>query len=377
MMVVGGDPSRWRGAGIGVLALAMVGGCVSQPDLEPGQEKVPADEAQTIDDIKTLLSTQLGRQYGEAGEPFLRDTHPKSNGCLRFDFAVQDDIPPEFKHGVFAEPRTYKGWLRFSNSAPELTPDIDKDFRGLGLKLVGVEGQRLPVPGDEQHTQDFLFIAFPGFFAGNPKDFFTFFDATFNGDEVDQAEYFIARPRALLNTKRGRQRFGNPLDITWFSVAPFLIGPRNEDGTGLAVKYKVDNCVPQEDPIPDDPGYDYLSEAMARRLAEGDHCMWFSMQKQGDPQDYPIEDTLAIWDEEGSPFIRVAQITVPQQSFASEAQREFCENLSFNPWHGLEVHRPLGGINRARRDEMKTISDLRLRERGVARTEPTGDETFE
>ena len=105
--------------------------------------------------------------------------------------------------------------------------------------------------------------------------------------------------------------------------------------------------------------------------------MWFLMQKQGDPREFPIEDTLAIWDEEKSPFIRVARITVPRQTFGSPAQLEFCENLSFNPWHGLEAHRPLGGINRARRDEMKAISDLRLRQRGVERIEPTGDETFE
>lgn len=371
------DPTGWRGAAGAVLVAVMLGGCATQPDLQPGQELVPSDEAQTVENIKTLLSTQLERQYGAEGQPFLRDTHPKSNGCLRLDFAVQDDIPPEFKHGVFAEPRTYRGWLRFSNAAPELTPDLDKDFRGLAIKLFEVEGERLPVPGDEQHTQDFLFIAFPGFFAGNPKDFFAFFDATFNGDEIDQAEYFLARPRALRNTKLGRQRFGNPLDITWFSVAPFLIGPRNDDGSGLAVKYKVENCVPREDPIPDDPSYDYLREAMERRLAEEDHCMWFSMQKQGDPREFPIEDTLAIWDEEESPFIRVARITVPKQSFGSPAQLEFCENLSFNPWHGLEAHRPLGGINRARRDEMKAISDLRLRQRGVERVEPTGYETFE
>jgi hypothetical protein len=160
-------------------------------------------------------------------------------------------------------------------------------------------------------------------------------------------------------------------------VAPFLIGPRNAGGSGLAVKYKVENCVLREDPIPDPAGCDYLREAMERRPAEGDHCLWFSLQKQGDPEDFPIEDTLEAWDEEESPSTRVARITIPKQSFGSPAQLEFCENLSFNPWHGLEAHRPLGGINRARRDEMKAISDLRLKQRGVERVEPAGYETFE
>ncbi|MGB0910983.1 MAG: catalase, partial [Nitrospirales bacterium] len=71
-----------------------------------------------------------------------------------------------------------------------------------------------------------------------------------------------------------------------------------------------------------------------------------------------------------------ATIHIPQQTFTSDAQKLFCEDLSFNPWHGLTAHKPLGGINRARRDEMKTISDLRLKQRGITRIEPTGNESF-
>ncbi|MGH6904881.1 MAG: hypothetical protein ACREIR_19320, partial [Geminicoccaceae bacterium] len=74
------DPFGWRGAGVGLLVAAMLTGCATPPDLLPGQEQVPPDEAATVEDIKTLLSTQLERQYGAKGEPFLRDTHPKSNG---------------------------------------------------------------------------------------------------------------------------------------------------------------------------------------------------------------------------------------------------------------------------------------------------------
>ncbi|MBU2037636.1 MAG: catalase, partial [Gammaproteobacteria bacterium] len=61
----------------------------------------------------------------------------------------------------------------------------------------------------------------------------------------------------------------------------------------------------------------------------------------------------------------------------SEAQKQFCENISFNPWHSLEEHRPIGGINRARRVVMKDISDFRLQANGVERFEPTGHEVFE
>ncbi len=349
-------------------------GCTHSTGLKLGQEKEPADEKQTIENIKSLLSTQLAKQY--EGKEFLRDTHPKSNGCVKAKFIVDPNIPERYRVGVFQKGQSYPVWMRFSNSAPEVTPDKDKDFRGLAIKLMGVEGERLPIPGDEQHTQDFLFIAFPGFFAGTPQDFFEFFDGEFNGGTFATAGYFAKRPRALKNTLKGRKQFANPLEITWFSVAPFQLGAPNPDGSTVAVKYKVKSCIERQSPLPDNPSDDYLEEAMAKDLAQGDWCLEFLLQVQKDPDATPIEDTLAIWDEHEAPFTKVATIEIPQQTFTSDAQKLFCEDLSFNPWHGLKVHKPLGGINRARRDEMKAISDLRLKQRGVTRTEPTGNETF-
>jgi len=65
--------------------------------------------------------------------------------------------------------------MRFSNSVEELTDDYEKDFRGLAMKLTEVNGEREPLPGDEQHTQDFLLLGHDAFFAANPQQFFDFF----------------------------------------------------------------------------------------------------------------------------------------------------------------------------------------------------------
>ena len=364
-----------------LLLCVMVIGCTHSTGLKLGQEETPDGEKQTVESIKTLLSTQLAKQYKD--KEFLRDTHPKSNGCVKARFVVDSNLPEKYQVGVFQKGASYSSWMRFSNSAPEVTHDKDKDFRGLGIKLFGVEGERLPIPGDERHTQDFLFIAFPGFFAGTPRDFLEFFEGEFKDGTLARLRgtlatkgYFLKRPRALKNTLKGRQQFANPLEITWFSVAPFQLGAPKADGSALAIKYKVKACLERQSDIPDDPSYDYLEEAMAKDLAKGDWCLEFLVQDQKDPDTMPIEDTLAVWDEQESPFVKVATIQIPQQTFTSDEQKQFCENLSFNPWHGLTVHKPLGGINRARRDEMKAISDLRLKQRGVTRTEPTGFESF-
>ena len=351
------------------------------PPVKPGQEVIPENESHVIEDIKTLLITQLKKQY--TPEETLRDTHPKANGCVRGEFTIDPNIPAQYQHGIFQKGNSYPVWMRFSNSAPMVTPDKDKDFRGLAIKLFDVPGgqnDRLPFPGDEQHTQDFLFIAFPGFFAGNPQDFHDFFEAFFSGGDLRvKTRYYPSRPQALFNTLKGRRQFANPLEITWFSVAPFYLGsnPDSPEEEGHVVKYQVRSFPNQPThEIPEDPSYDYLEEAMKRSLGQGEWRLEFRIQEQTDPETMPIEDTLTIWDDEKSPFITVAEIHLPQQDFTSQEQKLFCEHLSFNPWHGLKAHKPLGGINRARRDVMKALSDFRLKQRGVTRTEPTGSETF-
>ena len=58
--------------------------------------------------------------------------------------------------------------------------------------------------------------------------------------------------------------------------------------------------------------------------------------------------------------------------FDSEAQRAFGENLSYTPWHSLAEHRPLGGINRARKVVYRAISMFRHECNHAPRREPTG-----
>ena len=77
--------------------------------------------------------------------------------------------------------QTYKAWIRFSNAADHVTGDPEADFRGMAIKMFGVSGERLPVPGDENDTQDLLFIANDAFFAGSPQHFHDFFSACVNG----------------------------------------------------------------------------------------------------------------------------------------------------------------------------------------------------
>ena len=56
---------------------------------------------------------------------------------------------------------------------------------------------------------------------------------------------------------------------------------------------------------------------------------------------------------------------------------EFAKRLSYNPWHCIPEHRPLGNQSRARHRMYSELSRLRQRMNAVSHYEPTGDEVFE
>jgi hypothetical protein len=73
----------------------------------------------------------------------------------------------------------------------------------------------------------------------------------------------------------------------------------------------------------------------------------------------------------------VATLRIPRQSFDSPAQMEFAKKLSYNPWHTIAEHRPLGNQSRARRRMYWELSKLRHDMNAVPHYEPNGDEVFE
>ena len=139
----------------------------------------------------------------------------------------------------------------------------------------------------------------------------------------------------------------------------------------------MQSCAANSGEKPSKENPDYLAQNLGKQLDGCTTCLDFFIQKQVDAKGMPAENALVAWDQEESSFIKVARIDITSQSFISEAQKNFCENISFKPWHSLTVHKPLGGINGVRKIVMKDVSDLRVQENTVERFEPTGHEVFE
>jgi len=340
---------------------------------DTGQETVPSTEAADIATIVSTIEGAVNGAYALGVRPAMRDAHAKGHGCVKARFTAHRDIPRSMKVGVFAKPHAYEAWIRFSNGAGTPHDDHAGDGRGMAIKLTGVPGKKLLADEIDMQTQDFVMINYPVFFIRNVADYVPFTALSLQG-KSDQ--FLAAHPheKAIVNAISG-QPVGAMFEQRYFSMSPYLLGGRYIKFSARPVDCKT--SAPLSRPAtaaPTDPNY--LRDGMIAWLREKDACFKFGVQLQTDPATQPVEDPTVLWDEAKAPFVDVATVHIPRQAFDSDAQQNFCENLSFTPWHALPEHRPVGGINRLRKAVYEAISQLRHRLNHAARAEPTGNETF-
>jgi hypothetical protein len=160
----------------------------------------------------------------------------------------------------------------------------------------------------------------------------------------ERARYFLTHPRSAIVGFQARQQPSCHLDIPYWSTTPYLFG------SGRAVKYYVKPSAGAAAKRPDSPTDTYLRDALRDRLTRGEASFDFFVQFQIDEQRTPIEDAMVEWKESDSPYLRVATIRIPRQSIDDAETERKCESVAFNPWNSLPEHRPLGSMNRARKE---------------------------
>jgi hypothetical protein len=338
------------------------------------EEVVPHDEAASTAAVLEAGEAHIQGAYDEGQRPALRDAHPKSHGCVRAFFEVDNSALPEsMRLGVFAnDGKEHPAWIRYSNGSFTISPDPDGDIRGMAIKLMEVEGDKILERTKTAQTQDFLLINTPVLMVRNAYDYVEFSQKAFDGNPV--TFFFDLDPREwnfrelVITLKTLAKKIASPLQSRYWSTTPYRLGESH------SVKYSARPCEGESSKRPDDAGDDYLAEVMADELGQGDGCFEFLIQQQTDAREMPIEDPTLEWDDGDSPFLLAGRIHVPTQTFDSPAQKDFCEHLSFNPWHSLPEHRPIGGINRVRRDVYEGIAKLRHTLNQRPRVEPTGHE---
>jgi hypothetical protein len=340
--------------------------------LKIAEEKPLPDEEAHLASIVDSFEKQM-RLLWQPGK-FERGGNTKTHGIVRGEFIVHDNLPAELRHGIYARPQTFRAWVRFSGPGPYITPDIDDvGFMSISIKLMGVPGPKLME--EEKFTQDMFAVSTPTFVTPD-----TIANAQLQIESLKNAQIFyfvnLHRPHVLDLVMQSLwiKTQSSPFEAPYFSCVPYLLGE------GQAMQYSVWPKSARRTPIPRlplRPPDDYLRDAMVKALANGDVEFDIRLQRQTDPHLMPIENNAVLWPEKLSPRVSAATLRLPRQRFNSPAQLDFARLLSYNPWHCIAEHRPLGNQNRARRRMYDTLSRLRHTMNNVPLYEPTGDEVFE
>ena len=345
-----------------------------RPDegLRIAEEKPLPDEDAHLASIISSFERQMRGLWKPGG--FERGGNTKTHGIVRGEFVVHQDLPPQLRHGIYAEPRTYRAWVRFSGPGPYITPDIeDVGFMSISIKLMGVPGPKLME--EEKFTQDMFGVSTPTFVTPDTRA-----NAQLQIESVKNAQfyYFVNFRRShildLIMQGLWTKTQSSPFEAPYFSCVPYLLGE------GQAMQYSIWPKRKRRTPIPRlplRPPDDYLRSAMVATLAREDVEFDIRLQLQTDPHLMPLENNAVLWPEKLSPRVSAATLRIPRQKFDSPAQMEFAKRLSYNPWHCIPEHRPLGNQSRARRRMYYELSRLRHTMNAVPHYEPTGDEVFE
>jgi hypothetical protein len=319
--------------------------------------------------------------------------HANAAGVVRASFEVSRDLPAELRHGVFREPGVFPALVRYSNAA--MANQSAKDTHGMAIKLFGVPGEK--VLSDERHatTQDFLLVDCPIFFIRNAPDYAVFSPKLLNAVRFSQGpilrhlpaafgqlsqlvyllfSYLLTHPHEakILGELRKRPPRSS-LDTRYWSSTPYRLGPH---AVHWLVKPQSINAPPPMMRL-EEPSLrkraNCLRAALVSQLLQGDAAFDFFAQVQANPDTMPVEDPTIPWDETVSPPRKVATLRIPAQEFDTPARRQLALSLSFDPWHSLPEHQPIGGINRVRRAVYVAISDKRRELNQVTTREPDLD----
>ncbi|SMO98344.1 catalase family protein [Paracoccus laeviglucosivorans] len=322
-------------------------------------ETVAPAEAETVRELLDAFDHILrttARDYGHA----VRSVHAKAHAVLRGSFVIDGHLPQELAQGLFAKGGAHDAWLRISTNPGDLLSDKISLPRGIALKVEDVQGPRLA--GAVGHSQDFLMINGSVFASPTAREFarqLKLLAAT--TDRAEGGKIMLSKALQVVNKALGLAGLESialaglggasqvdPLGETYFSATPFRYGDH-------VAKFRLRPLSPAltaltGTQVDTGTGENPIRTTIRAEIAGFDAEWAFEVQLARDLEKQPIEDASVEWAETDAPFVQVATLRVPRQdSWARDQVARVDEHMRFSPWNGLAAHRPLGGVNRARR----------------------------
>jgi hypothetical protein len=336
-------------------------------------------EAETFEQITATL-LDIVKRVGQRQRHVVRAVHAKSHGLLKAELEVLPGLREGLRQGLFARPASYGAIMRFSTDPGDILSDHISTPRGVAIKVVGVEGEMLPHHSGKM-TQDFV-LRNTSTFAAHADDFLK--NVQLIAKHVDDSEALKqAVSSAAQKTEEALEAVGgqsafiksfghpptHPLGETYHSAAPLRFG---EYFGKLRLAPVSDNLVALRGKRIEHPGaWNSLKDSILS-FFERETAIWeLRIQACTDRTAMPVEDASVEWDDRLSAPLAVARIIARPQNAYSDARRVWVdEELSFNPWHSLAAHRPLGNIMRARFKSYQASSHFRRTAEGRPIVEP-------
>jgi len=344
-------------------------------------EVMQPDEDRLGDEIVASMS-QINRAVFDRHRHATRDAHAKSHGILKGELVVDADLPAHLAQGLFAQAGRYDVIIRLSSAPGDIHSDKVPALRGMAIKVLGVAGERL-LPGDLGSTQDFLLVSAPTIPFGHVRAYHEFQHTLQQLDGVSDTLQAAAAALA-----RGAQTVFDavgvkaPLVVTGQSIPnDHILGETFHSMAAI----RFGDHVAKISAAPDSPqvraltgvavdaheGYSVLRDLVVDFFRRQGAEYRLRAQLCTDLSTMPVEDASVVWPEEASPHQPIARLVIPPQEAYSPARRVFGDDrLSFNPWHGIAPHRPLGSIMRVRAKAYEASSAFRHAMNVQPRVEP-------
>ena len=310
-----------------------------------------------------------------------RDAHAKSHGVLVGHVTVYDKLPAHLAQGVFAQPAQDPVVIRLSTAFGDIHSDKVPVARGMAIKMLGVPGHQFLPTRQQATTQDLLLVNFPVIAFGHAAAYLkTQKLLEKHMDDPDTTKRIMAALarggnkalHALGIESATIDTVGMPnnhiLGETFYSMAAVRYGDYVAKLCAAPLSENVQALTGQ--PIDKHGGDSALRDLVVEFFKHQGAEYELRAQLCTDVDKMPIEDASIDWPQDLAPYQPVALLTIPPQDAYSHARRVFADDvLSFNPWHCIDEHRPLGSIMRARIKAYEASSAFRHERNAQARIE--------
>ena len=351
-----------------------------------GVEEIQPNEDQLGDETVASMA-RVARLMFEKNRHAIRDAHAKSHGIIRGELHVYPNLPEHLAQGMFKEAKTYPVIIRLSTSPGAIEPDSQPAVKGFALKIIGVEGKKFLAEEADAVTQDFLMVNDTIIPTGDVKTYHDMqlrIEKLAHGPEILQTAINkvgvladkaleiledLGGPKKEVNMVVQAHPNNHMLGETYTTlgairygdyVAKVGITPLSDNLKALAGK---------EMDVSEPGAYrDMVSEFF--RTQGGEYEL--RAQLCTDLKTMPVEDASIDWPQDQSPYQALGKIVLPAQDTFSPARRVYADDvLSYNPFHCLPEHLPLGSINRVRIKAYASSTQYRHATNAQPKVEPT------